>query len=143
VELHRDVRAAADPDLLIHLQVKGFANVNVGGTHIRHYVWGILIVICVAFASLIERSPNWRIVLGLLFGTGLALVIDESALLVEVRDVYWQGPGLASIAVAVILIAVTGSILTLLRSKHVRDLEPQPEPVTQSGEQVASASRVS
>ena len=50
---------------------------------------------------------------------GLALIIDEIALLVELKDVYWSSAGTASIAVAILLISVVGSILALTRSRHV------------------------
>jgi hypothetical protein len=50
------------------------------------------------------------------FGIGLALVIDEAALLIDLKDVYWQTQGAISVAAALIIIGVTGSVLALLRS---------------------------
>ena len=102
--------------LLIHLKVRGFADVSAGGVHIHHYVWGILILIGVGLGGLVNRSYLWRVLAGLLFGVGLALVIDEAALLVELRDVYWSGPGWSSVALAIILIGASGSLLVLRRA---------------------------
>jgi hypothetical protein len=101
---------------LIHIHVRGLGNVNAGGVHIHHYVWGILILIGVAAAGLVERSPSWHTTMGLLFGVGLALVVDEAALLINLKDVYWQTQGAISVAAALIIIGLSGSVLVLLRS---------------------------
>lgn len=102
--------------LLIHLKVRGFADVSAGGVHIHHYIWGILLLIIVGFGGLVNRSHIWRITAGVLFGVGLALVVDEAALLVELRDVYWSGAGWGSVALAIVVVGVSGSILVLRRS---------------------------
>src|ERR1700754_2697101 len=52
--------------LLIHLKVRGFADVTVGGVHIHHYVWGILLLIVVGFGGLVNRSYAWRVFAGVL-----------------------------------------------------------------------------
>jgi hypothetical protein len=106
---------------LIHIHAAGLGNVSSGGVHLHHYLYGILILMIVGILGLVERSPRWHAWLGLAFGIGLALVIDEIALLVELKDVYWKGPGEISVAVAVILIGVAGSVLALTRS-------PPPDP---------------
>lgn len=69
-----------------------------------------------AAAGLVERTPAWHTLMGLLFGIGLALVVDEAALLIDLRDVYWQTQGAISVATALIIIGLSGSILVLLRS---------------------------
>jgi hypothetical protein len=102
--------------LLIHLKVRGFADINIGHVHIHHYIWGILLLLVVAVGGLVERSHRWRQVAGGLFGIGLALVVDEAALLVELKDVYWSGSGWYSVALAICLIGITGSVLVLRRS---------------------------
>ena len=100
----------------IHVHVAGLGNVSAGGVHIHHYLWGILILIGVGAAGVVERSPQWHAWLGLLFGIGLALVVDEAALLIELKDVYWTGNGGVSIAIAVIIIGLAGSVLALTRA---------------------------
>ncbi|MCO5995310.1 hypothetical protein [Actinoallomurus rhizosphaericola] len=102
----------------IHVHVAGLGNVHVGRVHIHHYIWGILLLIAVGACGLVERSPVWRTWMGLAFGIGLALVIDEAALLIELKDVYWNRAGGISAAVAIILIGVAGSILALTRAPH-------------------------
>jgi hypothetical protein len=102
---------------LIHVHVRGFGNITAGSVHIHHYIWGILILIGVAAAGLVERSPYWRTWMGLFFGIGMALVVDEAALLIELKDVYWTGAGGVSVAIALILIGLAGSLLALTRSR--------------------------
>jgi hypothetical protein len=40
----------------------------------------------------------------LAYGIGLALVVDEAALLIELKDVYWNHQGGISVAIAITLI---------------------------------------
>jgi hypothetical protein len=103
---------------LIHVHVEGLGNVSAGGIHLHHYLYGILLLIGVGFAGLIERNDRWHAWMGAAFGLGLALVVDEIALLVELKDVYWTGQGGISVAVAVILIGLAGSALVFTRSPH-------------------------
>jgi hypothetical protein len=100
---------------LIHAHVAGLGNVSAGGVHLHHYVWGILLLVGVAIFGLVDRSPRARTWMGVALGVGLALVVDETALLIELRDVYWTGFGAVSVGVAVIIIGVAGSALALTR----------------------------
>jgi hypothetical protein len=45
------------------------------------------------------------------YGIGLALIVDEFALLVDLKDVYWARQGRESVDLAVGLISTTGSLL--------------------------------
>lgn len=105
----------------IRVHVAGLGNVSAGGTHLHHYLWGILLVVGVAISGLVERSPAWRVWMGVAFGIGLALIVDEVALLVELKDVYWSGAGEVSVAVGIILVGIGGSLLALTRSPHKDD----------------------
>ncbi|WP_326696016.1 hypothetical protein OG909_00975 [Streptomyces sp. NBC_01754] len=100
---------------LIHIDVAGVGDVSAGGVHIHHYVWGILLVLVVGAVSLVERSARLRLWLGVAYGVGAALIIDEAALLLSLEDVYWDDQGGLSIAVALIVIGVAGSLLALTR----------------------------
>jgi hypothetical protein len=48
------------------------------------------------------------------YGTGLALIVDEFALLLDLRDVYWAKQGRVSVDVAVGAIALAGSYFAAL-----------------------------
>jgi hypothetical protein len=105
----------------IHVHVRGLGNITAGSVHIHHYLWGILLLTAVAALGLIERTPAWHGWMGVLFGVGLALVVDEAALLIELKDVYWDGAGGVSVAIAVILIGATGGVLALTRLRGAED----------------------
>jgi hypothetical protein len=107
----------------IKVHVAGLGNVQAGGVHLHHYLWGILLVVGVAFTGLVERSAGWRSWMGIGFGIGLALIVDEIALLVELKDVYWSGPGEVSVAVGILIVGVAGSALALTRSPSRDDEE--------------------
>lgn len=100
---------------LIHIEVAGLGDVQTGGVHIHHYVWGILLLAVVGAAGLVARSARARAWMGLAYGVGLALVVDEAALLLSLEDVYWDTTGGISIALAIAVIAVAGSVLAATR----------------------------
>jgi hypothetical protein len=100
---------------LIRLKVAGLGNVSAGGVHIHHFVWGILLLIGVAAFGLVDREAAARRWMGIAFGIGLALVVDEAALLIELRDVYWNRIGAVSVGIAVLIIAIAGSVLVATR----------------------------
>ncbi|MEU9984673.1 hypothetical protein [Streptomyces sp. NPDC050856] len=102
---------------LVHIDAAGLGDVEAGGVHIHHYVWGILLLAAVAAAGLVAHSARWRAWMGLAYGTGLALVVDEAALLISLEDVYWDSVGGVSIALAISLIGVAGSALALTRGR--------------------------
>jgi hypothetical protein len=102
---------------LIKAQVKWWpGNVSVGGTHIHHLVWGILLLlICGYIAVAIAPASPWREVVAVLFGVGTGLTLDEFALWLNLKDVYWEKEGRRSIDAVIIAAAVSGVLLISLR----------------------------
>ena len=82
-------------------------DIHIGGVHVHHQVWGILLVLV---AGLLEfrYSPGspWQEVLGAAFGAGAALALDEFALWLHVEDVYWSPEGRKSIDAVMIAVVV-------------------------------------
>jgi hypothetical protein len=81
-----------------------FGWVEVGGRHIHHLVWGIVILLTVGYAWLAEigsDSTPTSIFLGrllaILYGVGAALTLDEFALWLNLANVYWSPQGRESI----------------------------------------------
>ena len=96
-------------------------NLSVGGVHLHHYVWGILLVIGTAAFGLVDRNAKVRSWMGLALGVGLALIVDEAALLITLEDVYWSTQSWASVAVAVVIVSVLGTTLAITRSGSDED----------------------
>ncbi|HEY2832155.1 MAG TPA: hypothetical protein VGJ14_06995 [Sporichthyaceae bacterium] len=101
---------------VIKLGGENTGNVNMGHVHLHHFLWGILLVVSVAFFGLVDRNPRTSALMGVALGIGLGLIIDELALLVTLRDVYWSGAGWSSVGVAIALIGIAGTVLAFTRS---------------------------
>jgi hypothetical protein len=85
--------------------------VSVGGTHVHHLVWGILLMLVVGYSAIaFEPDSPWRELLAVLFGIGAGLTLDEFALWLHLRDVYWEQEGRSSID-AVIVAGALGLIV--------------------------------
>jgi hypothetical protein len=100
----------------IKLGDRNTGNVTANGIHLHHYLWGMLLIIGVAIFGLVDRSPKARSWMGIALGIGLALVVDEAALLITLKDVYWQTQSWSAVAVAIVLVSVVGTVLVATRS---------------------------
>jgi hypothetical protein len=82
-----------------------FHYIVIRGTHVHHLVWGILILLTVGFAWLMEVGTGTRgtslfasRLMSLLYGIGAALTLDEFALWLNLEDeLYWTREGRASL----------------------------------------------
>jgi hypothetical protein len=102
--------------ILIHNNVGPFHNVSMGGRHIHHLVWGILLLLLSGYGWLLEfgtgdaQSNLWiGRLMSTLFGVGAALTLDEFALWLNLRDVYWEREGRESFEA----MALFGGILAI------------------------------
>jgi hypothetical protein len=100
---------------MIRAQVKWWpGNVQPGGLHLHHVVFGIVVVMMAGaggFSSVGNISP-WAEVFAGLFGVGAALILDEFALVLHLRDVYWSEQGRTSVDAVFLAVAVFGLLLT-------------------------------
>lgn len=94
----------------------GPGNLSVGSVRIHHMVPGIFLLLGAGFVSigLDELEMPWFLwwLLPTAFGVGAALVLDEYALWLNLRDVYWAEEGRRSVD-AVIIAAVLIAIVAL------------------------------
>jgi len=98
---------------MIRAQVSWWpGNVEVGGTHIHHLVWGILLLLIFGWLGLaVDPESPWREVFAVMFGIGTGLTLDEFALWLNLKDVYWEKEGRRSIDAVVIALAISGLAL--------------------------------
>ena len=91
-------------------------NVQSGDVHIHHLVWGICMVLVAGFLGFAAnlQSPWWH-VSAIAFGIGAGLTIDEFALWLYLRDVYWSEQGRLSVDAAIV--ATVFAVLVVLGTK--------------------------
>jgi len=103
-----------------------YGDVAMGALHIHHMVWGVgLVLVCgtIGFAF----RPEWpvNLVPAIGFGIGAALLLDEFALILYLRDVYWTAEGRGSVYAVLVMGLVVGMIaLPLAPSQLPRQSQP-------------------
>ncbi len=96
--------------IITHLQLAGYLPVQNGDFHVHHLVPGIFLILLSGYLGIsFWRDDAFRRIMAILFGIGAALTIDEFALWLRLRDVYWLEEGRESIDAVI----VTGVLLTM------------------------------
>ena len=92
-----------------------FHNMELGGRHVHHLVWGILLLLIVGYGWLLQigtdqlaRSRWPGRVMSFFYGMGAALTLDEFALWLNLQDVYWERQGRESIDAVLLFGALLG-----------------------------------
>jgi hypothetical protein len=92
-----------------------FRNLSLGGEHVHHYLWGIGLLAGVgAIAVRGDERLRQHPVVAVSYGSGLALIVDEFALLLDLRDVYWARQGRISVDLGIGGVAAAGSYFASL-----------------------------
>jgi hypothetical protein len=88
-------------------------SVEAGGVHIHHLVFGISLLLASGFTAFVSDldAPWWQIT-AVGFGIGAGLTLDEFALWLRLRDVYWSQEGRESID-AVVVCALLGGLVVV------------------------------
>jgi hypothetical protein len=87
-------------------------NVQVGGTHVHHLVWGICAMMIFGYIGVVHQPESpWREIVTVLFAVGMGLTLDEFALWVELKDVYWEKEGRKSIDAMIIAGCIAGMVM--------------------------------
>lgn len=86
--------------------------ISMRGKHFHHYNLGIALLATVAGLGLrgTERQRRHPAA-AIAFGSANAMIVDELALLLDLKDVYWESDGRESVDAAVGLIATGGTII--------------------------------
>ena len=99
---------------MIRAEVKWWpGNMRPGGTTLHHIVFGIVFMLIGGvggFSTLGNYTP-WAEIFAGLFGAGAALVLDEFALVLHLRDVYWSEQGRTSVDAVFLAFAACGMLL--------------------------------
>jgi hypothetical protein len=92
-----------------------FRPLRVGRRHIHHFVPGIVIAFAAGTGAILTQNEQLEPRLAVPFGVGMGLTLDESALLLELDDVYWTREGLLSVQITLAVTALLASIALGLR----------------------------
>jgi hypothetical protein len=92
-----------------------FRDLSVGGRHIHHFVPGIVMSFVAGALAIVTRDEGVEPKLALFFGAGMGMTLDESALLLELEDVYWSKEGLLGVQITLAVISMMGALALGLR----------------------------
>jgi hypothetical protein len=90
-------------------------NVRIGRRHIHHFVPGILLAFASGAAALFTRDDRLRETLAIPLGVGIGLTFDESALLLDLEDVYWSRDGLVGVQITLATASLLSASFLALR----------------------------
>ncbi len=90
----------------------GLGNVQIAGNHIHHQVFGILIIIGTGI-FLVSQTPRGAALsaAAAVFGVGVGLTVDEFALWLHLKDVYWARQGRQSVDAIFCVLVTTGALI--------------------------------
>jgi hypothetical protein len=86
--------------------------VKSGDVHIHHLVWGICLMMFAGFLAFAMplQYPWWHI-FAIAFGVGVGFTLDEFALWVRLKDVYWSEEGRSSLDAVVVATAFAALVV--------------------------------
>jgi hypothetical protein len=101
-------------------------DVKVGSRHIHHFIPGGVLSLAAGGVAIGMKGSDFDRYLAIPFGVGVALVLDESALLLELEDVYWTEEGVLSVQIvfaAIAFLAAMAYLIRILRHSEEQDSE--------------------
>lgn len=104
-------------------------NVSSSGLHIHHAVPGLFLLLAGSLTSLASYDSTSLNIAGLCVGAGASLVLDEFALILHLRDVYWARQGRASVQAVALAGMVMGLTLLGFTPENVDELTDRNAPV--------------
>jgi hypothetical protein len=103
-------------------RVRKWRSGRVGDVHLHHLVVGnVLVLLCGMFQLAFQPRDIGVDILSIGFGIGAAFVLDEWALTVHLRDVYWTPEGRHSIEVAIVWVLLGLLFLTGISPFGIHD----------------------
>jgi hypothetical protein len=111
-------------------RARGWGSGRVGDVHVHHLVVGnALMLVCGMLEFALQPTDIGLDVLAVGFGIGAAFVLDEWALTLHLRDVYWTPEGRHSIEVSVIWALLGLLLLTGISPFGIHDSTEIPRAI--------------
>jgi hypothetical protein len=107
-----------------------FRNMRVADHHVHHFVPGISLAFLAGGISLASRDERLDPWMAIPFGTGVAMTLDESALLLKLDDVYWTEDGIVSVQITLAALAMLSAVALarrVLRRGEAAVLPPEED----------------
>ena len=91
-----------------------FRDITSGETHVHHMVFGVVIMVATGLLTFgfVPHGLGLQ-VLAFFFGAGVALTLDEFALILHLEDVYWSERGRVSVDAVVVVVGASALTLVL------------------------------
>jgi lysyl-tRNA synthetase, class II len=89
-----------------------FGNIESGDLHIHHVVFGFSVMVLAGILEFALTPSGWtQRIIALVFGGAMGVALDEFALILHLKDVYWSTEGRQSIDAVVVTVAVVVMLL--------------------------------
>jgi hypothetical protein len=108
-------------------RARGWGSGRLGDVHVHHLVPGIVLVLVAGMLEIaIQPGESGRELFALIFGVGAAFILDEFALSVHMRDVYWTSAGRHSIEVSLMWVLLGAMLLVGISPFGIHDRSEVP-----------------
>lgn len=92
-------------------RVGPFRNLRLGRRRIHHFVPGIVAAFVAGAIAILSEDERLEPFLAVPFGIGMGMTVDESALLLELEDVYWTEEGVVGMQIAFGVTAILAALV--------------------------------
>lgn len=111
-------------------RLHGWRSGTIAGVHLHHMVVGnVLALVCGMFELAFQPRDIGVDLLSVGFGVGAAFILDEFALSVHLRDVYWTPEGRHSVEVSIIWVLLGLLLLTGMAPFGIHDRTEVPRAI--------------
>lgn len=111
-------------------RIRQWRSGHVGGIHLHHMVVGNVLTLCCGMFEIAFQPRDVGVdLLAVGFGVGAAFILDEFALSVHLRDVYWTPEGRHSIEVSIIWTLLGLLLLTGISPFGIHDQTEIPRAI--------------
>jgi hypothetical protein len=111
-------------------RARGWRSGRVGDVHVHHLVVGIVLALLAGMLDIaLQPGDLGRELFAVVFGVGAAFILDEFALSVHLRDVYWTSAGRHSIEVSIMWVLLGSMLLVGISPFGIHDGSEAPRAV--------------